>query len=71
MVRFLSYSAPAVLTAIWVPIILIQENELALSLSNPYLVAAIIAVFTAAKSKSVYLTVGLGILSFYLLLILV
>ncbi|WP_206484154.1 AzlD domain-containing protein [Thalassotalea sp. G2M2-11] len=56
MVSFLSFSAPAVLTAIWLPIILIQDNQLALSVTNPYLIAATIALLVAAKTKSIYLT---------------
>ena len=56
MVNFLSFSAPAVLTAIWVPIILVRENQLVISITNPYLVAASVAIVVAAKSKSIYLT---------------
>ena len=55
MVSFLSFSAPAVLTAIWVPIIFIREGELALSIANPYLIAATIAVILAAKKANIYL----------------
>ena len=64
MVKFLSFSAPAVLTAIWVPIIFIKEETLNLSITNPYLIAATIAVVISAKTKSVYLTVGAGVLVF-------
>ena len=64
MVKFLSFSAPAVLTAIWVPIIFIKEETLNLSITNPYLIAATIAVVISAKTKSVYLTVGVGVLVF-------
>lgn len=55
MVSFLSFSAPAVLTAIWVPIIFIREGELMLSVYNPYLIAATVAVFLAAKKANIYL----------------
>lgn len=54
VVSFLSFSAPAVLTAIWVPIIFIREGELALSLTNPYLIAATVAVFLAVKKVNIY-----------------
>jgi branched-subunit amino acid transport protein len=64
--KFLSYSAPAVLTAIWVPIIFVHQGQLNYSLSNPYAIAAIFAVITAAKSKSVYLTMLAGLLTFLL-----
>jgi branched-subunit amino acid transport protein len=64
--KFLSYSAPAVLTAIWVPIIFVHQGQLNYSLSNPYAIAAFFAVITAAKSKSVYLTMLAGLLTFVL-----
>lgn len=65
--HFLSFSAPAVLTAIWLPIILVHDHKLNISLHNPYLVAATLAVMLSAKTKSVYLTVGIGVLVFVLL----
>lgn len=55
VVSFLSFSAPAVLTAIWVPIIFIREGELALSLTNPYIIAATVAVLLASKKVNIYL----------------
>jgi branched-subunit amino acid transport protein len=55
MISFLSFSAPAVLTAIWVPIIFIRKGELALSISNPYIIAASVAVILAAKKANIYL----------------
>lgn len=66
MAKFLSYSAPAVLTAIWVPIILVQDKELNMSLTNPYLIAAVCSVAVAAKTKSVYLTMIVGLIMFIL-----
>ncbi|MBA6391683.1 AzlD domain-containing protein [Colwellia sp. BRX10-3] len=66
MAKLLSFSAPAVLTAIWVPIIFIQQGELNVSLNNPYLIAATFAVIAAAKSKSIYLTMFIGLITFVL-----
>lgn len=66
MAKLLSFSAPAVLTAIWVPIIFIQQGQLSVSLHNPYLIAATFAVIAAAKSKSIYLTMFIGLISFIL-----
>jgi branched-subunit amino acid transport protein len=60
MVSFLSFSAPAVLTAIWIPIIFVREGQLDLSLSNPYLISATVAVIIAAKTANVYLTLLLS-----------
>lgn len=67
MTHLLSFSAPAVLTAIWVPIIFIKDNHFNDSLTNPYLLAATVAVITAHKSKSVYLTLGVSMIVFVLL----
>lgn len=66
LAKFLSYSAPAVLTAIWLPIIFVQAGQLNLSVTNPYFVGAFFAVITAAKSKSVYLTMLAGGITFVL-----
>ena len=67
MKHFLSFSAPAVLTCIWVPIILIKDNQLNISPQNPYLIAASIAVLLALKFKNIYLTLGISLLVFGLL----
>ncbi len=65
--HFLSFSAPAVLTAIWVPIVFIQENSLNISITNPYFLAATVAIITAYKSHSVYLTLGTSLAVFVFL----
>ena len=54
--RLLSYSSPAVLTAIWAPIVFMPDNELSLSGSNPYLWAALTAALIAWKTKNILLT---------------
>lgn len=60
----LSFSGPAVLTAICTPIIFVKDNELNMALSNPYLGAAVVAIATAWKTANIYWTVGLGMLVF-------
>ena len=67
MQRFLSFSAPAVLTAIWVPIVLLPQGQWQLSYHNPYLVAAIIAIITAYKTHSIYATTFLSMAVFFIL----
>ena len=62
--KFLSFSAPAVLTAIWVPIIFVHHGQLNFSLMNPYLIAATVAVITSAKTKNIYLTMIIGLIVF-------
>lgn len=64
MTHFLSFSAPAVLTAIWVPIVFIKDNSFNSNLTNPYLLAATVAVITSYKSKNIYLTLGTSITTF-------
>ncbi|NKC21496.1 AzlD domain-containing protein [Pseudoalteromonas sp. S4498] len=65
--RFLSFSAPCVLTAIWVPIVFIQDKQLAITPSNPYLVAATVAVILAFRFKNLYVTTFVSLAVFYLL----
>ncbi len=56
MVNFLSFSAPAVLTAIWVPIIFIDEGQFNAQLTNPYLLASSLAILLAWKTQNIYWT---------------
>ncbi len=56
MATFLSFSAPAVLTAIWVPIVFVHDGQLNVSVTNPYLIGAIAAVIIARKTSNIYLT---------------
>ncbi|RQW64903.1 AzlD domain-containing protein [Vibrio viridaestus] len=62
--RFLSYSSPAVLTAIWAPIVFTSDNVLALSTTNPYIWSALIAGVIAWLTKNVLLTTILSMLIF-------
>lgn len=54
--RFLTFASPAVLTAIWGPIVFMPEGELALDANNPYLWAALIAIILARVTGHVLLT---------------
>lgn len=57
MQRLLSYSSPAVLTAIWAPIVFMpEEGKLWLSVNNPYIWGALIAGLLAWKTRNVLLT---------------
>ncbi len=62
--RFLSFTAPAVMTAIWAPIVFIQEQQLVVSLFNPYLVGALVTGAVAFKTKRALLSAVLGVLAF-------
>ena len=67
MEHFLSFSAPAVLTSIWVPIIVIHDASLTLSLQNPYLIAAAVAIVLALTFRNIYLILGLSLTVFALM----
>jgi branched-subunit amino acid transport protein len=56
----LSYSAPAVLTAIAAPIVFIRDQQLEANLNNPYLIATFLAVLVAYLTRSIYWTVFIG-----------
>ncbi|BDR15042.1 AzlD domain-containing protein [Vibrio sp. STUT-A11] len=68
--KVLSYASPAVLTAIWAPIVFLPEGELGLSLQNPFLLAAIIAVLIAYLTKNVLMTTIVSMVAFLLLRVL-
>jgi len=66
--KFLSYSAPAVLTAILAPIVFIREGALSLSLDNHYLLAAIVACLLAYFTRNTLLTVVVSMALFFFML---
>ena len=53
---FLSYSAPAVLTAIFEPIVFVREGQLDLSVDNSYLICALVAALLSYTTRNVLLT---------------
>ena len=64
----LTYTAPSVLTAMWVPIVFLSyENTGASFLSSPFLLAGIACVLLSLKSKNTLLIVILSMLLFSLL----
>jgi len=63
--RALKYSAPCVLTAIWVPAVMMPQGELALTANNPYLVGATVAIVVALWKKNVLLTIVTSMLCFF------
>ncbi|ASI92493.1 AzlD domain-containing protein [Vibrio mediterranei] len=69
--RFLSYASPAVLTAIWGPIVFLPHGELSLADNLPYLLAATFAVVMAWITKNVLLTTIVSILVFLVLNLLI
>lgn len=65
--RLLVYSSPAVMTAIIGPIIFLPEKSLDISLSNAYLLAAIVTLIIAWKIKQALAVTLLGTSAFFLL----
>ena len=67
LVSALRYVPPAVLTAITVPAVLISPSSgnIALSYTNPYLVAALFAFGVGWFSKNLLLTIVLGMMAFW------
>ncbi|MCG9681324.1 AzlD domain-containing protein [Vibrio sp. Isolate23] len=65
--RLLSYSSPAVLTAIWAPIVFMPEKQLWLAPDNPYLISAMLAAILAWKTKNVLLTTLVSMVVFVVL----
>lgn len=65
--KMLSFSAPAVLTAIAAPIVFIRDDYFTLTMDNHYLIAGIIAVILALATRNTLMTIILGMLSFLVL----
>ncbi|WP_020408371.1 AzlD domain-containing protein [Hahella ganghwensis] len=64
--RMLQYTAPSVLTAMWVPIIFIHDGNLTSGLDDPFLLAGIVTVVMSVVTRHTLLVVGVGIGSFVL-----
>ena len=67
----MSYIAPAVLTALIVPVIFINEGKIDVSFTNEYITASIITAVVAYFSKNMLASVITGICTFGLFLYLV
>ncbi len=63
----LRFVPPAVLTAIIVPELLYHGNQIDLSLTNLRLLAGLIAIVVAWRTKSPLLTIGVGMLALWVL----
>lgn len=65
--RALRYVPPAVLSAIILPEMLLQDGQLLFSPFNPRLLAGIVAILVAWRSRSTLLTILAGMLALYLM----
>lgn len=66
--RGLKYIPPAVLSAILLPELVIQDGSLELALSNHRLVAGMIAALVAWRLRNTWLTIATGMLALWLLM---
>jgi branched-subunit amino acid transport protein len=57
----------AVLTAIILPELVMPGGSLDISLTNPYLLAGLIAIFVAWRTKNTVLTIVIGMAAFWVL----
>jgi branched-subunit amino acid transport protein len=65
--RSLRFVPVAVLTAIFFPDLIYLQDELVLSFQNPRLLAGILAIFIAWRTKNVIYTIVAGMLSLWML----
>jgi len=65
--RAMRYVPPAVLSALIFPAIVIKDEIIWISPQNPRLIAGIIAIIIAWKTKKLLLTIGLGMVLFWLI----
>jgi len=65
--EFLSYSAPAVLTAIFAPILFVREGVLDLNVNNPYLICAVVAAALAILTRHTLLTTVISMGLFFVI----
>jgi branched chain amino acid efflux pump len=71
MQRALRFVPPAVLTAIIVPELLYRNNQIDVSLTNLRLLAGLIAIVVAWRTKNALITIGAGMIALWVLTALV
>jgi branched-subunit amino acid transport protein len=61
----LKFIPPAVLTAIILPAVLLPKGDWHLSLSNPYLVAALVTTAAGIRTRNLLTTIAIGLGAFF------
>ncbi|MCU0499514.1 MAG: AzlD domain-containing protein [Anaerolineae bacterium] len=64
VLRALRYVPPAVLSAIVAPALIAPNHQIAITPTNAYLIAGIVAIGIAAYRKNLMLTIGIGMIVF-------
>ncbi|CZF81027.1 Branched-chain amino acid transport protein (AzlD) [Grimontia celer] len=67
MQRILKYSAPAVLTALAVPILLFPQGNIDISIDNPFLLAGVFVCVLSLMRLSTLKTVVISMIFFWLI----
>ena len=67
MQRALRFVPPAVLTAIIVPELLYRNDQIDVSLTNVRLLAGLIAIIVAWRTKNALITIGVGMIALWVL----
>jgi len=67
VLKALQFVPPAVLTAIVAPELFLQDGSLSLSLANGRLVAGLIAILVAWRTKNVVLTILVGMAAMWII----
>ena len=65
MQRALRFVPPAVLTAIVVPELLYRDSQIDMSLTNVRLLAGLIAIVVAWRTKNALITIGVGMIALW------
>jgi branched-subunit amino acid transport protein len=66
--RLLSYTAPSVLTAMWVPIVFLGHQDTSNEfIFSPFLIAGVVTIMLSLKINSTLTVVGLGMSIFVIL----
>ncbi|UCE00781.1 MAG: AzlD domain-containing protein [Chloroflexota bacterium] len=67
MERALRFVPAAVLTAIFFPELMVNEGDLVLSIVNPRLLAGLLAIVVAWRTKNVIYTITIGMITLWIL----
>jgi branched-subunit amino acid transport protein len=67
MQRALRFVPPAVLTAIVVPELLYRDSQIDVSLTNVRLLAGVIAIVVAWRTRNALITIGVGMIELWVL----
>jgi branched-subunit amino acid transport protein len=66
LLRMLRYVPPAVLSALIVPELVVQQERIVVGWQNPRLIAGVIAALIAWRTKNVLLTIAVGMIVLWL-----